>query len=40
MSVFVLKEPDAVFIHIPKTGGMSIRKGIWGQKYDGPYVGE
>lgn len=29
MSTFLLKNPDCVFIHIPKTGGSSIRKGVW-----------
>ena len=29
MSNFVLKELNCVFIHIPKTGGLSIRKGVF-----------
>lgn len=40
MSNFLLQKPEAVFIHIPKTGGYTIRKGIWGSRYDGPYTGE
>jgi hypothetical protein len=39
MSNFRLKDPDCVFIHIPKTGGTSIRKGIWQKNYDGPVFG-
>lgn len=30
MPTFLLTEPDCVFIHIPKTGGQSIRYGVWG----------
>lgn len=40
MSTFIFDDPKAAFIHIPKTGGLTIRKGIWGGRYDGPYVGE
>lgn len=29
MSNFRLSDPDCVLIHIPKTGGTSIRKGAW-----------
>lgn len=29
MSNFLLCDPDCVLIHIPKTGGTSIRKGVW-----------
>lgn len=39
MSNFRLRNPDCVLIHIPKTGGTSIRKGIWGSNYDGPTFG-
>jgi hypothetical protein len=39
MSNFLLKSPDCVLIHIPKTGGTSIRKGIWGCNYVGPVFG-
>ena len=39
MSNFLLKDPDCVFIHIPKTGGLSIRKGVWKGNYDGPVFG-
>lgn len=40
MSNFRLREPDCVLIHIPKTGGTSIRKGLWQSRYDGPTFGE
>lgn len=40
MSNFLLKEPECVFIHIPKTAGTSIRKGVWKKRYEGPAFGE
>ena len=40
MSVFLLNNPDAVFIHIPKTAGRSIRVGAWEGRYEGPVRGE
>ncbi|WP_171121954.1 MULTISPECIES: sulfotransferase family 2 domain-containing protein [unclassified Ruegeria] len=40
MSNFLLADPDAVFIHIPKTGGSTIRIGIWERNYTGPEFGE
>jgi hypothetical protein len=40
MSNFRLRDPDCVLIHVPKTGGTSIRKGIWGSNYEGPTFGE
>jgi hypothetical protein len=36
MSIFLLKDPTCVLIHIPKTGGTSIRKGVWKKNYEGP----
>jgi hypothetical protein len=36
MSIFLLKDPVCVLIHIPKTGGTSIRKGVWKKNYEGP----
>lgn len=39
MSVFLLSDPDAVFIHIPKTAGRSIRVGAWEGRYQGPVRG-
>lgn len=44
MSNFLLRNPEAVHIHIPKTGGSTIRIGVWGGKnnggYEGPRFGE
>lgn len=40
MSNFLLKNPDCVFIHIPKTGGSTIRHGIWKSSYEGPVFAE
>ncbi len=40
MSNFLLKDPNCVLIHIPKTGGSSIRHGIWASNYDGPAFAE
>ena len=40
MSNFLLKNPDCVFIHIPKTAGTSIRKGVWKSNYEGPTFGD
>ena len=39
MSNFILSDPDAIFIHIPKTGGLTVRKGLWKDKAEGPFVG-
>jgi hypothetical protein len=39
VSNFLLKDPECVLIHIPKTGGSTIRKGIWNSHYDGPEFG-
>jgi len=38
MSNFFIRELDSVFIHIPKTGGTSIRKGAF-QEVEGPEYG-
>jgi hypothetical protein len=40
MSNFFLRDPDCVLIHIPKTGGTSIRKGVWKKNYEGPVFGD
>ncbi|MCH8490006.1 MAG: sulfotransferase family protein [Oceanicaulis sp.] len=40
MSNFLLRDPDCVLIHIPKTGGSSIRHGLWSSRYDGPSFGD
>lgn len=40
MSNFLLRDPNCVLIHIPKTGGLSIRRGIWKSNYEGPVFGE
>jgi hypothetical protein len=34
MPVFLLRNPDAVFIHIPKTAGRSIRVRAWEGRYE------
>lgn len=39
MALFLLKKPDCVFIHIPKTAGTSIRKGVWKKRCNGPRFG-
>lgn len=39
MSNFRLLDPDCVLIHVPKTGGTSIRKGVWNRRYEGPAFG-
>lgn len=39
MSNFLLKDPHCVLIHIPKTGGSTIRRGIWDGRYEGPAFG-
>lgn len=39
MSVFLLKDPDCVFIHVPKTGGSTIRQGLWKARWQGPVFG-
>lgn len=39
MSNFLLKDPECVLIHIPKTGGSTIRHGIWKSDYEGPTFG-
>lgn len=39
LSIFLLLQPRCVLIHIPKTGGTSLRKGIWGGNYEGPEFG-
>jgi hypothetical protein len=39
MSNFRLLAPDCVLIHVPKTGGTSIRKGVWQKRYEGPVFG-
>ena len=39
MSNFYLRRHRAVFIHIPKTGGISIRDGVFKGQYEGPSFG-
>ena len=38
MSNFLLHNPDCIFIHIPKTGGSTIRRGLW-KSYGSPAFG-
>ena len=40
MAIFHLRACDAVLIHIPKTGGSTIRFGIFGGDYEGPFYGD
>jgi hypothetical protein len=40
MSNFLFPKHNAVQIHIPKTGGTSIRKGVFKNEYEGPVFGE
>ncbi|MCR8546981.1 sulfotransferase family protein [Salipiger sp. P9] len=40
MSNFLLRDPDCILIHIPKTGGSSIRRGLWKGRYEGPAFGD
>ncbi len=39
MSVFLIRKPRSVFIHIPKTGGASIRHGFFAGNVEGPKHG-
>jgi hypothetical protein len=39
MAVFLIREPRSVFIHIPKTGGASIRHGFFRGNVEGPVQG-
>ena len=39
MGVFFFENADCVFIHIPKTGGASIRHGLFKSNYLGPRYG-
>lgn len=36
MGAFLIKNPNCVFIHIPKTAGASIRRGLFKGNYEGP----
>lgn len=40
MTAFYFPSADCVFIHIPKTGGASIRHGFFKSQYEGPVQGE
>ncbi len=39
MAVFLVRDPKCVFIHIPKTGGASIRHGVFQGQVKGPKQG-
>lgn len=39
MAAFLILEPRCVFLHIPKTGGASIRLGAFENNYEGPVQG-
>ena len=40
MSSFYIPQYNCVFIHIPKTAGLSIRKGFFEKQYHGPFNGK
>ena len=40
MAAFLILEPRCVFLHVPKTGGASIRRGFFKNQYEGPVQGE
>ena len=40
MPLFHLNNPPCLFVHIPKTGGNSIRNVVFGRDYEGPWFGE
>ncbi|MGJ3244358.1 MAG: sulfotransferase family 2 domain-containing protein [Opitutales bacterium] len=40
MSNFYIRRPECVFIHVPKTGGSTIRRGLFGDLCVGPVFGE
>ncbi len=39
MAAFLILEPRSVFLHVPKTGGASIRHGFFNNRYEGPCQG-
>jgi hypothetical protein len=39
MAAFLILEPRSVFLHVPKTGGASIRHGFFKNQYEGPCQG-
>ncbi|MEM8790931.1 MAG: sulfotransferase family 2 domain-containing protein [Pseudomonadota bacterium] len=40
MTAFLIEDPRCVFIHVPKTGGNTIRNVIFERNYSGPYFGK
>ncbi len=40
MPLFHLNNPPCLFVHIPKTGGHSIRNIVFGGDYEGPWFGD
>ncbi len=40
MPLFLVKQPKCVFVHIPKTGGNSIRNVFFNGQYEGPWFGD
>jgi len=40
MGAFLMNNPKCVFIHIPKTAGTTIRKGVFNEDYEGPVFEE
>ena len=39
MAAFLILEPRCVFLHVPKTGGASIRRDFFKNRYEGPVQG-
>lgn len=40
MPIFHIKQPECVFVHVPKTGGNTIRNVVFERQYEGPWFGD